>query len=345
MKACFSRRVIPCGSPCWPKLIDHRYFYHQYKRPDQDVADYYGNYTCGLARNAVAAELLASKVNFADTDFLKPLSNFINNPSAARFMIEHAVVSSIGLKGLAIGATFQKPMDIILFQDATANFRKDITDRPVLYRPYKSNSKGIDGVIVYIKTRPKLKRKGKGKAEEEERKLFMCPFQVTLAPDSHSDSRETFFNRYDEWIECFKRFDIVTEFLWITPKPSSLIEHGEKSRPKWPAHRERYVSLEDVNKSIWRWYQETLQDKEMSGDTGTEGQGTTEQGVQKHTGAEGQGDTGEQGDAKEQEMVEGGITTRLRSRKEMPRDRVSKEASRGRGRSGRARRGRGIRGK
>ena len=353
MKACFLRRVIPCGSLSWHKLIDHRYFYHQYKRPDQDVADYYGNYTCGLARNAVAAELLASGVNFADMSFSRALPDFINNPSAAGFMIEYAVLSSIELNGLAIGATVQKPMDIIIFKGATPNFRKDITNRPVLYRPHKFefNFKGIDGVIVRIETRPKLKRKRKGKgtqkrdAEEEKRKLFMYPFQITLAPDSHSDSRETFFNRYDEWAECLKEFDIVPEFLWITPKPSSLIEHGEKSRPEWPAHRERYVSLKDVNKSIWRWYQETLQDKEMSGDTGTEGQGTTEQGVQKHTGAEEQGDTGEQGDAEEQEMVEGGITTRLRSRKAMPRDGVSKEDSRGRGRGGRARRGRGTRSK
>ena len=344
--------MIPRGSLGWPKLIDHRYFYHyHYKPSDQDVAGYYGNYTCGLARNAVAAELLANEVNFADMNFSRSLPDFINNPSAARFMIVYAVLSSIELNGLAIGATIQKPMDIIIFRGATPNFRKDITNRPVLYRPhkFKFNFKGIDGVIVRIETRPKLKGKGKGTqkrdAEEKKRKLFMYPFQVTLAPDSHSDSRETFFNQYDKWIKYLKEFDIVPEFLWITPKPSSLIEHGEKSRPKWPAHRERYVSLEDVNKTIWSWYQRTLQDKEMSGDTGTEGQGATEQGVQKHTGAEEQGNTREQGDAEEQEMAEGGIITRLRPRKAMLRDGVSKEDSRRRVRGERAQRGRGTRSK
>ena len=353
MKACFSRRKIPTESPDFPKLIDHRYFYHyEYKPSDQDVAGDYGNYTCGLARDVVAKELLASKVNFADTDFLKSLSNFINNPSVAGFIIEHAVLSSIGLNGLAIGAKIQKPMDMIICTGATPNFRKDITDKPVLYRPNKSNFKGIDGVIVRIE-RPKSKGKGKGKgkgtqkrdAEEEKRKLFMYPFQITLAPDSHSDSHDTFFNRYDKWIEGLEEFDIVPEFLWITPKPRPFIEHGEKSRPKWPAHRERYVSLEDVNEDIWRQYRWALQDKEMSGDTGTEGQGAAEQGVQKHTGAEEQGDTGEQGDAEEQEIAEGGIMKRLRPRKVMPRDGVSKEDSWRRLRSGRIQRGRGTRSK
>lgn len=274
------------------------------------MADDYRSYTCGLARNAVAAKLLASKVNFADTDFLKSLSNFINNPSVTGFMIEYAVLLSIGSNGLAIGATIQKPIDMIIFTEATPNFRKDITDRPVLYHPGKFDFKGIDGVIVRIETRPKLKGKGiqKRDAEEEKRKLFMYPFQITLVPDSHSDSHETFFNQYGKWIEGLKEFDIVPEFLWITPKPRSLIEHGEKSRPKWPAHRGRYVSLEDVNEDIWSRYRLALQGKEMSEDTGTEGQGAMEQGVQKHTGAEEQGDTGEQGDAEEQK-----IRRRLRS--------------------------------
>lgn len=343
--ACFSRRNIPGGSPCFPKLIDHRYFYHEYKRADQDIAGNYGNYTCGLARNAVAAELLVSKVKLADMHFSRSLSNFINNPPVAGFMIEHAILSSIGSNGLAIRATLRKPMDIIIFMGATPNFRKDITDRPVLYRLSKFNFKGIDGVIVRIETRPKSKGKGKGKgtqkrdAEEEKRKLFMYPFQIMLAPDSHSNSHETFFNQYDKWIGGLEKFDIVPEFLWITPKPRPFIKHGEKSRPKWPAHRERYVSLKDVNEDIWRRYQQALQDKEMSGDTGTEGQGTAEQGVQKHTGAEEQGDTGEQ------EIAEG-VMKRLRPRKVMPRNGVSKEGdSRGRLRSGRIQKGRGTRSK
>lgn len=354
--ACFSRGMIPRGSPCFPKLIDHRYFYHEYKRSEQDRAGDYGNYACGLTRNAVAAELLASKVNFADTGFLRSLSNFINNPSVAGFMIEHAVLSSIGSNGLAIGEGIQTPMDIITFKTAIPDFKTNITDRPVLFRPAKFNFKGIDGVIVRIETRPKSKGKGKGTrkrdAEEEKRKLFMYPFQITLTPDSHSDSHETFFNQYDKWIKGLEEFNIVPEFLWITPNPSSRKKHGEKSRPKWPAHHERYVSLKDVNEDIWRRYQLALQDKEMSGDTGIEGQGATEQGVQKHTGVEEQGDTGEQGDTEEQggaekqEMAEGRIMKRLRTRKVMPRDEVSKEGdSQRRMRGKRTQRGRGTRSK
>ena len=68
------------------------------------MADNYRSYIYGLARNAIATKLLTSKVNFADTDFLKLLSNFINNLSITRFIIEYAVLLLIRLNGLAIKA-------------------------------------------------------------------------------------------------------------------------------------------------------------------------------------------------------------------------------------------------
>jgi hypothetical protein len=50
---------------------------------------------CGLVRNAVADQLLLEK-DLADTDFLLSLACFIDNPPATEFVIEHAVLSSIG---------------------------------------------------------------------------------------------------------------------------------------------------------------------------------------------------------------------------------------------------------
>ena len=261
VKACFSRRKVPFVSPEFPELIDHRYFYHEYKSFKHGIGDY-GSYTCGLVRNAVAAELLACNEDFADKDFLTSLPDFIDNPSVAGFMIEYAVLSSIRSNGLPIGPKIIGPMSVIIFEDDILQFRKDIIGKSVLYCPRKFNFKGIDGVIVQIeKKRPKGKKK---------RKLSMFPFQIILAPDSHSNSPGVFFNGYKKWTNDFDEFDVEPEFLWITPKWPELKEHDEHSKRKKPAYRERYIHLKDVSQDIWNRYQLALQSKAIPGDAGTE---------------------------------------------------------------------------
>ena len=76
MTACFRHATIPIGRDAHLDLIDHRYFYE---------LDDKGWYTCGLIRDAVGDQLLTWNEDFADTDFLTSLPDFIDNRSVAGF--------------------------------------------------------------------------------------------------------------------------------------------------------------------------------------------------------------------------------------------------------------------
>ena len=120
----------------------------------------------------------------------------------------------------------------------------------MLYCPRRYNFRGIGGIIVWIE--PERRRRD---AKQKKRKLLIFPLQITLAPDAHSDSHETFFNQYTEWIKNLEEFDVVPEFIWITPEPTSFTIHDENSKLNWPKHNERYVNLDKVNHNIWVQYQ------------------------------------------------------------------------------------------
>jgi hypothetical protein len=231
-----------------PKLVDHRYFYNE-----QTQEGNVGNYTCGVVRNAVAMELRANGWNFADTDFLRSLPDYINNPCVAGFMIEQAVLSSIGSHGLAIGTSINKPMQVVMFEDKFPDFLTNKTDRPVLYCPRQFNFRGIDGIIIRIEP--------EGKSPK--RKLSMFPLQITLAPDTHSDSHKLFFGQYEQWIKDLQEFEVLPEFVWITPDPPSLKSHHKNSRINQPKHKERYVDLKDVSRDIWNRYEEAKRNKRI----------------------------------------------------------------------------------
>ena len=77
MNAVIYNRVVPSSSKVIPRLVDHRYFYD--KR--DDAGKKVGYCACGLSRDAVFPLLLANKVLFGDANFLKSLSDFINNSS------------------------------------------------------------------------------------------------------------------------------------------------------------------------------------------------------------------------------------------------------------------------
>ena len=47
------------------------------------------------------------------------------------------------------------------------------------------------------------------------------------------------------------------QFLWITPEQRDSKEYSASTEPQWPAHEERYIPLEDVNKGIWEEYENT----------------------------------------------------------------------------------------
>src|SRR3954454_22399459 len=82
--ACFRHKCLPSGQHF--ELIDHRYFYEHNGG---------GRCVCGLARDAVAEQLLQWGDNFINANSLASLPGLIHNPSAVGFMIEHAVLSSI----------------------------------------------------------------------------------------------------------------------------------------------------------------------------------------------------------------------------------------------------------
>src|SRR5947209_12643443 len=147
----------------------------------------------GIPLDTVADQLLAWNEDFADTDFLTSLPDFIDNKSVAGFMIEHAVLSSIRSNGLAISAEIGKAMEVKLLRDLS-DIKTNITGTAVLYRPKKFNFKAIDGMIVLIKPDKKNAKKNAKK------KLLMFPLQITLAPADHANSRERFFKEYGWWI-------------------------------------------------------------------------------------------------------------------------------------------------
>jgi hypothetical protein len=97
--------------------------------------------------------------------------------------------------------------------------------------------------------------------EKKRQKLHIFPLQITLALSDHKDSHAQFFDHYyDQWAKGLSDFDVVSQFLWITPDRRSAKTH--KACDKWPQHRERFIHLEDVNVTIWRRY------RDAKGDTG-----------------------------------------------------------------------------
>jgi len=129
-------------------------------------------------------------------------------------------------------------------------FDTAVRNKPVLYRPQTYNFKAIDGVIVFIEPREKNKKP----------KLFMFPLQITPSPATHEDSHAKFFEEYFfKWKKDLSRFDVVPEFLWITPRERKVEEHEEsRSGLKWPAHKERWIPLKDVSQEIWEEYTAAL---------------------------------------------------------------------------------------
>jgi hypothetical protein len=252
MKACFSRHTVPAGSETNANLIDYRYFYEFEGR---------GSYTCGLARNAVAQTLQKLGEYFADTDFLISLRDNMGIRSVAGFMIKQAVLESIRSKGLTIASEIGTCMTVKPIRNLSGplDYGVDIRHMPVLYRPEGFNFKTIDGIIILVKPEEKnvkgKKENAKGKKEENAEpkpKLLMFPLQITLS--SHrKNSHARFFKEYGKWTRGLEYFDVVPEFLWITPVQHPPKHHKKCS--KWPAHEERFINFENVSKDIWTRYQ------------------------------------------------------------------------------------------
>lgn len=241
MRAYLFGRFISISTKAMPGLVDYRYFYDKY---DSKRRGYTAHYTCGIYRNAVASMILENKVPF-DGEVLRSLPRYTSNPCVTGFIIGQAILAWISLRGLNITPELKQPMGVTLFQDDVPSF--DTTKiNPVLYIPKVFNFRNIDGIIVRIAPKPKMKRR--------KQKLFMFPFQITLAPDKHSDSRPKFFSEWEKWTEGLRGFDVVPEFVWISPKAAKTTKHAKSGQ--CPAHVERYVPIKRVSAGIWNWYDE-----------------------------------------------------------------------------------------
>lgn len=201
-----------------------------------------------MCRNAVASMILENRVRL-DKEFAMSLPEHVSNPIVIGFLMELAVLSSIALNGLNITSDLNVPMDVGFFKNDVPAFNAT-SDKTVLYVPTVFNFPNIDGVIVRI---PKSGKK-KGKPE-----LFMYPLQITLQPEKHSNSRAKFFGAWKKWTKSLQNFDVVPEFVWITPKEPSRTKYDES--PKWPAHVEQYVRISHVSAEAWNWYEEGKQIK------------------------------------------------------------------------------------
>ena len=253
MKACLSDQAVSQSSRTIPDLVDHRFFFDEFH---EDRRVRMASSACGIARNAVATELLGNKVNLSDNDFWSSLPNHINNPCTTGFIIEQAILSRISLSGLNVaGKDINTPMSVVLFSDDIPTFRTDITKEPTLYCPQKFNYRAIDGIIIRIGPQPI--RKG------YKRKLFMYPLQITLAPDTHSDSHKTFFDKYGAWIYGLDEYDVEPTFFWISPKVAGPKLHEPTDEDNWPAHNEEYVPINQVNPHLWRLYVQAKQRQQV----------------------------------------------------------------------------------
>ena len=255
IKACLSGQAVFPSSKRIPQLVDHRYFFDEFNK---DNSVNMASYTCGLARNAVATELHANKVNLSDNDFWNSLPNHINNPCTTGFIIKQAVLSRISFSGLNIAEKdINTSMPVVLFSDKFPNLRTDITVKPILYYPQKFNYRAIDGIIVRIGSKPMT--------EWDKQKLFMYPLQITLAPDKHSDSHKTFLSDYEIWTDGLKEYDVELTFLWISPEVAGPTLHEPTDRDNWPAHYEEYVPISQVHPELWALYESAKQRQQIQG--------------------------------------------------------------------------------
>lgn len=253
MRACLFGRFIWVSSKFIPNLVDHRYFYDD--KYDSERGEFEAHYTCGICRNAVASMVLENKARF-DKGIWQSLPEYTTNPCVTGFVMEQAILAWILLQGLNITPKLNHPMGVTLFQDDVPSFDTTKND-PVLYIPKVFNFRNIDGIIVYTGPRPRGRS-----AKNAKQKLFMFPLQITLAPDKHSKSREKFFSEWKTWTEGLQNFDVVPEFVWITPNAATTTTYEKKGQ--CPAHAERNVPIEHISKEIWNWYDEGKRDKRIA---------------------------------------------------------------------------------
>ena len=184
------------------------------------------------------------------TACLASLDKFMDNNAAVGHMIEQAILTAINSKGLPFVTGIRGSMDVRTLTDSSS-IKTDMIGKPVLYRPEKHNFEAIDGMIILIKP-SETKKNTKKKTQEGKPKLLMFLLQITVDRRSHSDSHAIFFNKYTKWTDKLSKFDVVPEFIWITPGEFDDIHH--QASGDVPEHKERYIHISKVDIEIWEKY-------------------------------------------------------------------------------------------
>jgi hypothetical protein len=237
MRAVISLGPVPDTSEDIPHLVDHRYFYDQF---DPELEDSVGCYSCGLARDAVSSMLLSSNVLLADVDFLQSLDKYIDNASVTGFMVEKAILSSISLYGANIIASETNRSMVVKSHKSRIQSLYPRKGDLVLHLPGAFNFRTVDGIIVR-----------KVDDGEPKSRLLVFPLQITVAK-THKDSHAAFFKDWKRWSQDLGEFDVVIEFVWIVEKERDPEDYPRST--KWPAHKERFISLSQVNTLIGDLY-------------------------------------------------------------------------------------------
>src|SRR6266513_457810 len=100
---------------------------------------YVAHCICDVVHHAVAMELRANNVDFADDGFLSSLLEYINKLSMIRFLIEQAIISWIAKNGLDVEPLNNQQMTMTVIRNRHPDWQKDITKNPVLYYPRAFN--------------------------------------------------------------------------------------------------------------------------------------------------------------------------------------------------------------
>jgi len=227
---------LTASSVSWPisDLFDYRYFYMGKERR--------GNCTCGLARQAAAVVIRRGKPGLlCDKIWIRSLYTFRNNPSVVGFLVEQACLSAISTTGFYHGS--------ITWQSFTATtFKGNLLtiigreSNEIFFIPEDPFFKDIDALYL--------------KVDAEKKTAMVVPIQVTVAK-THKDSEAAFYSRWADWEDCFKGYELKTNFVWIVEDKQSWMVKEEEFRATRqnlklisPRHEQLFVTVQDINSTL-----------------------------------------------------------------------------------------------
>ena len=213
--------------------FDYRYFYAN----DEE----FGNYTCGLARDAAALVLRQAKPSkFLDNQWLRSFSLFKGNPSVLGSMVEQSCLSAISSFGFNQGTVHWKPTPSTLFEgDLIHRLPPRGNDCSIFFVPDDPYYKDIDALYLRVNHKPT-------------KTVLVVPIQITIAK-RHKDSEMLFYLNWARWQAFYDSYAMTTTFVWIVEDQQSWEEVMAKFRKTrstlhmiMPQHQQAYVPVQEV---------------------------------------------------------------------------------------------------